>query len=165
MRLFLVSKLGEYTKNLRTNEENYVAKYQELGGDMGKFTNSTASLKNQFSTRNETNMSNDPQLFLQLDNSNDILKKRDGEINNLLNSINELSTIFKDLQSLVFEQGTILDRIDFNIEQAVVHHKDANKDLKISEETLKNNCARNSIIFMMTLIFILSVLLIIKFVK
>ena len=41
MKLFLASKLQEYTKLLRNNEEAYVAKYQELGGDMSKFSHST----------------------------------------------------------------------------------------------------------------------------
>jgi len=160
MRLYLASKLQEYTKNLRNNEENYIKKYQELGGDMSKFSTN----KYQYAgTGPSDSNANDPQFFLQIENNNDLLKKRDSEINNLVTSINELSTIFKDLQMLVFEQGTILDRIDYNIEKAVEHHKDANKDLKISEETLKNNCARNSVIFLIILIFVLAILLIIKF--
>ena len=32
-------------------------------------------------------------------------------------SIEDLSTIFKELAVLVIDQGTILDRIDFNMEQ------------------------------------------------
>jgi syntaxin 16 len=35
--------------------------------------------------------------------------------------MNELAVIFKELSTLVIEQGTILDRIDFNIEQAHVN--------------------------------------------
>lgn len=36
-------------------------------------------------------------------------------------SIEDLSTIFKELAVLVIDQGTILDRIDFNMEQVRVH--------------------------------------------
>ena len=35
----------------------------------------------------------------------------------LAQSIEELSEIFKELAVLVIDQGTILDRIDFNMEQ------------------------------------------------
>lgn len=38
-----------------------------------------------------------------------------------MNTINDLAVLFKDLSVLVVEQGTILDRIDYNIETA---HKD-----------------------------------------
>lgn len=44
--------------------------------------------------------------------------QREEELRNLLRSIEELNTIFKDISILVIEQGTILDRIDYNIEQA-----------------------------------------------
>ena len=44
--------------------------------------------------------------------------QREEELRNLLKSIEELNTIFKDISILVIEQGTILDRIDYNIERA-----------------------------------------------
>ena len=40
------------------------------------------------------------------------------EIQSLSKSIQDLAVLFKDLNELVVEQGTILDRIDFNIESA-----------------------------------------------
>ncbi len=167
MKLFLATRLQEYTKNIRLNEEDYIKKYQELGGDTGKFNVSSfkSSTYTGGSGGTATATATDPNLFLQVDNTNDILKKRDTEINSLVNSINELSAIFKDLQTLVFEQGTILDRVDYNIEKSVEHHEKANEDLKISEETLKSNCSRNSIIFIIILIFVLAILLVIKFTK
>lgn len=164
MKVFLATKLQEYTRNLRNNEEGYIKKYQELCGGTditGKFSQVLKTSEFGISVSNPT----DPQAFLQIENSNDILKKRDTEINNLVNSLNDLTTVMKDLQSLVFEQGTILDRIDFNIEQAFDHHKKANVDLKISEENLKSGCARNSIIFLIILIFVLGICVLIKFTK
>lgn len=47
--------------------------------------------------------------------------ERDREVRNILQSINDLAQIMKDLSVLVIDQGTILDRIDYNMEM-VSHH-------------------------------------------
>mmetsp|Transcript_15107 Transcript_15107/g.12825 ORF Transcript_15107/g.12825 Transcript_15107/m.12825 type:complete len:94 (+) Transcript_15107:629-910(+) len=46
----------------------------------------------------------------------DLAQERDGDINRLVDTINELSHMFKQMNQLVIEQGTIVDRIDFNLE-------------------------------------------------
>lgn len=50
--------------------------------------------------------------------SHEMAVHREQELRNLLKSIEELNSIFKDISILVIEQGTILDRIDYNIERA-----------------------------------------------
>jgi syntaxin 16 len=58
-------------------------------------------------------------------------KYKDEEITNLVKSINDLAGIFKDLSVLVVEQGTVLDRIDHNIECA---KEDTTKAAEILEK-------------------------------
>ena len=48
-----------------------------------------------------------------------MLKERDQEVTKILKSIYGLNSIYKDLQGLVIEQGSLLDRIDEHIGQAV----------------------------------------------
>ena len=43
---------------------------------------------------------------------------RGAEVQNLAKSISDLAVLFKDLSMLVVEQGSVLDRIDFNIAEA-----------------------------------------------
>lgn len=154
MKLNIVSKLRDFTKKFKINEETYVNKYKELVGDESKYINSS----NEKNT--STNFMNDQ--IMQMDNKNDILVKRDKEISTLLTSINELASIFKDLQTLVLEQGTILDRIDYNIDNAVHSTKQATQELRKADQNMKSNCARNANMILIFVIFVFSVLLLMK---
>ena len=62
-----------------------------------------------------------------------------------MKSINDLAAIFKDLSVLVVEQGTILDRIDYNIESAKEDTLNANKNLEAVQKSEKSTRARNCI--------------------
>ncbi|KAN0036797.1 hypothetical protein ACTFIV_002108 [Dictyostelium citrinum] len=47
----------------------------------------------------------------------DEIMSRDKEIRNIVKSINDLSLLFQDISSLVVQQGTLLDRIDYNLNE------------------------------------------------
>ncbi|CAI4051111.1 hypothetical protein SKDZ_15G1360 [Saccharomyces kudriavzevii ZP591] len=57
------------------------------------------------------------------------LRERDEEITQLARGVLEVSTIFREMQDLVIDQGTIVDRIDYNLENTVVELKSADKEL------------------------------------
>lgn len=59
---------------------------------------------------------------------------RSSEIKTLVSTINDLAVLFKELSVLVVEQGTILDRIDYNIECA---HKDTKQAVVHLENTVE----------------------------
>lgn len=62
--------------------------------------------------------------------TNDVaIAQREREIEDIAKGIIELSEIFKELQSMVIDQGTMLDRIDYNVEMARDRVKDAHVDL------------------------------------
>ncbi|KAK7846758.1 syntaxin-43 [Quercus suber] len=49
-----------------------------------------------------------------------VQQEREREINQVVQSVNELAQIMKDLSVLVIDQGTIVDRIDYNIQNVAV---------------------------------------------
>lgn len=66
----------------------------------------------------------------------------------------------------LFTPGTVLDRIDYNIENAITNTVKANQTLKRTEEIKeKSNCVRNSIMALIVINFILGFLLILKIFK
>lgn len=55
---------------------------------------------------------------LQLVMAERMTEEREKAITQVAESVGELAEVFKEIQVLVIDQGTILDRIDYNIEQA-----------------------------------------------
>ena len=154
-------------KILKANEERYIKKFRELVGDEEQFPSS--------SSEPNTTVENNENNFLQInDYNNTVLIQRDQEINSLINSLSSLSSIFKDMQLLVLEQGkynliftkgTILDRIDYNIEVALDNTKKANTNLVEADKNLASNCSRNALMLIMFIIFVESILLLLKFIN
>ena len=64
-------------------------------------------------------------------NHDAVIEQRELEINDIAKGIIELADIFKDLQTMVIDQGTMLDRIDYNVERMAVDVKEAEKELTV----------------------------------
>ena len=58
------------------------------------------------------------------------ISEREREINEIVKSINGLALVFKELNTMVIDQGTILDRIDYNIEQTNLNLEAGHEELK-----------------------------------
>ena len=58
-----------------------------------------------------------------------------------MKSINDLASIFKEISVLVVEQGTILDRIDYNVEAAKEATIEANVHLQAVQENERSTRA------------------------
>jgi syntaxin 16 len=63
--------------------------------------------------------------------NDEAIAQREREINDIAKGIIELSDIFRELQSMIIDQGTMLDRIDYNVERMVTDVKQADTELKV----------------------------------
>ena len=71
--------------------------------------------------------------------------------------------MFKDLSVLVIEQGTILDRIDYNVEESKDSMSKANVHLDKTHKIEKSTRARWCIIFLASFILVLTFIQILKY--
>jgi len=97
-----------------------------------------------------------------VDDAEKLAAERDQEINKIVQNIEELSAIFKELAVLVIDQGTILDRIDYNMEQVVQSTEDGVIALEKAEAYQKSARPRWCICILLFLITILLTFLILK---
>merc|ERR1711920_1118541 len=100
--------------------------------------------------------------LVELEQMAGVSTQRNSEICKIANSITDLHTIFKELAVLVIDQGSILDRIDYNIEQVVEQSKDANIQLAKAEKSQKSNRAMKCIILLVIINLILISILVLK---
>ena len=159
---FLVSKIKNFSNEFRRNQQQYMKYLKEMEG--GDIENNNNNLNHSFESLddNEEENLNNNFLMKQDDDFQQQMKKRNEDINILANSINELSGIFKDLQNVVQEQGTILDRIDYNIDVSYENSQKGHKFLKKAEEHQNESCFRNVILVLFVIIFIETLLIIFK---
>jgi syntaxin 16 len=97
-----------------------------------------------------------------VDNLQEAIQSRDQEISKIAQSIEELGTIFKELAVLVIDQGTILDRIDYNMEAVVEHTKTGIQQLEKAETAQKSARPMKCIMSLTVLICFLLMILIFK---
>ncbi|XP_012490375.1 tlg2p-like protein a isoform X1 [Gossypium raimondii] len=88
--------------------------------------------------------------------------EREREITQVVQSVNELAQIMKDLSALVIDQGTIVDRIDYNIQNVATSVEEGFKQLQKAERTQKKGGMVMCATVLVILCFIMIVLLILK---
>ncbi|KAA8904406.1 t-snare, syntaxin, partial [Sphaerosporella brunnea] len=95
--------------------------------------------------------------------SNDAaIMQREREITDIAKGIIELADIFKELQTMVIDQGTMLDRIDYNVEQLTVNVKEADREMTVASGYQRKTTKRKIIFLLFLIILGVIILLVIK---
>lgn len=158
----LAKKLQEMSVEFRQMQRKYLAdvQAQKSGGAEGR--------EAKFGLMDEENGHGDGEFGFTMqqqavvDDLQAAVQSRDKEIVGIAKSIEELGAIFKELAVLVIDQGTILDRIDYNMEAVVEHTKTGIQQLEKAEASQKNARPLKCIIFLVCLIAFLLLILVIK---
>lgn len=90
------------------------------------------------------------------------IAQREREIEDIAQGIIELANLFRDLQTMVIDQGTMLDRIDYNVERMAEDVKGADKELKTASSYQRKTAKRKLILLLLLIVAGLFILLLIK---
>ena len=155
MRIILSQKIHDFSYEFRKNEQQFMEKLKKLGSNSSVIDDEDTSLQDLEEKHSK--------LFNIQENKSEKNQRNEECIDSLVSSINQLSSIFKDLQAVVQEQGTILDRIDYNIEIAMENTKKAHGHLSEANKLQKQSCFRNASLILLFIIFVESILVINKY--
>ncbi|KAK7379021.1 hypothetical protein VNO80_04473 [Phaseolus coccineus] len=146
-------KQSAYLKRLQQQKEGYDGVDLEMNFNGSKF----GSHDDEFS-----DVGFSEEQMTKLKKSEQFSVEREREIEQVVKSVHELAQIMKDLSVLVIDQGTIVDRIDYNIQSVSTSVEDGLEQLQKAERTQKKGgmimCATSLVI----MCFIMLVLLILK---
>ncbi|XP_075511060.1 syntaxin-43-like isoform X1 [Primulina tabacum] len=98
----------------------------------------------------------------KLKKSEALTAERDREIQQVAESVNELAQIMKDLSVLVIDQGTIVDRIDYNIQNVAASVDEGLKQLQKAERSQKQGGMVMCASVLVIMCFVMLVLLVLK---
>ena len=160
IKLYLITRIQNFSNEFRQNQQQHLKYLKEMGVITYTDDDNINSSESFFNNKDEENKN---FLYTKEDDINLQIKKRDEDITVLAKSISELSDIFKDLQSVVQEQGTILDRIDYNINLSYENTQQGLNSIKKAEEHQKESCFRNAILLLFLIIFVETILILFKF--
>ena len=151
----LLNRLAETSRALQINEEMQLQKYHEFNGTEDSFFN-----LNNYDSIETTQTQN----FKSIESKKlDINKDRSKEIDQIVKTVNELKEIFQEVAEMIIFQGTILDRIDYNIYESRYNIRRGNREMEETHERLKSGCLRKTNQILIICIFIMSILIIFKF--
>lgn len=120
----LAKKVQEAAKKIRVEEHNLYHSMQKLKGNGGQFD----SILNDDGVRRETVEDEEGNTY-EMEILERVSQEREEEINHVVKAIHDLASLFKSMNEIIIEQGTILDQIDHNIQEARTQINSGNKHL------------------------------------
>eukprot|EP00474_Spongospora_subterranea_P010280 CRZ10738.1 hypothetical protein [Spongospora subterranea] len=151
----LGAKLQNSSKQFRNMQKDFLLRLQGRNDSTNKFFDEDDTRRRSFEEGLDTGFT-ESQL-VQLEEAKSSTDEREREIAQIAQSINDLAMIFRELSILVVEQGSVLDRIDYNVEQSMQQVKAGTTELLKAEEYQKRGKTTCCIVilFMACLICIL----------
>eukprot|EP01084_Bolivina_argentea_P141719 249011_1 len=131
-------KIQKLTTVFRRDQRIFLEKLKERESRSSKFIKSYDAKETGFGVLNldlsKIEQGLTKQELMELEYMEQNCDKRTHEIINISKSVSELAQIFRELSVLIVEQGSLLDRIDYNVEQSLDRFKSSKKHIDKAEK-------------------------------
>ena len=160
MQRSIAKKLQSLSSTFRQSQKEYLGRMraQKSGVGSANFLSSGGGGSGEGSSGGGFNSAQ----MQALESAEDLVNQRDAEITAIAQSIEELAQIFKELAVLVIDQGTILDRIDYNMEETLDQTKEGLVQLTVAEQYQKAGTPIKCIIVLVLLNIVFLIIVIAK---
>ncbi|KAL8923022.1 MAG: hypothetical protein Q9208_004834 [Pyrenodesmia sp. 3 TL-2023] len=180
IQISLASRVQEASAGFRKKQSNYLKKMRLLGGmtapmernplfgpqnpytDPSMIESETDKSFSQSTLQMASQRQQQHQKQTRLSSNEAAIAKREREITDIAKGIIELADIFKELQTMIIDQGTVLDRIDYNVEKMMTDVKAADKDLVVATGYQKKGTKRKVLFLLVLLVIGMFILLLVK---
>ncbi|KAF3394598.1 t-SNARE affecting a late Golgi compartment protein 2 [Penicillium rolfsii] len=171
IQISLASRVQESSARFRKKQSTYLKKLRDLEGLSTPFDRSPTPVQNPFTDpslmESEVDKSFSQTMLMQSQQratgQNDAaIAQREREINDIAKGIIELSDIFRELQTMIIDQGTMLDRIDYNVERMGTEVKAAEKELKVATNYQRRSTKRKVMLLLALVVIGLIIVLVVK---
>ncbi|KAM9523306.1 syntaxin-16-like isoform 4-T4 [Salvelinus alpinus] len=152
----LAGSLQELSTNFRHTQSSYLKRMKNREERSKHFFDSGPLMEDEDIALYDRGFTGD-QLIL-VEQNTVMVEEREREVRQIVQSISDLNEIFRDLAGMVVEQGTVLDRIDFNVEQSCVKTEEGLKQLQKAEQYQKKN-RKMLVILILTVIVVVLILI------
>lgn len=154
----IASRLQDISCTFRRRQNDYLQRLQvqKFGSEMfdPEEIEVTTPENDQFSCFAKTDMAIEMAKFN--------IQSRDAEIQRIAKSVATLATVFKEVADMVIDQGTLIDRIDYNMDQVASRLRAGVGELQRAEAFQRNTRPERCIFLLVSAIFMCFVILVIK---
>ncbi|KAJ4986111.1 t-SNARE affecting a late Golgi compartment protein 2 [Stagonosporopsis vannaccii] len=172
LKISLATRVGEVSAMFRKKQSAYLKKLKDLGGFASPFRSPTPvqnpyndpAMQESDADRSfaQSTTLQTKQQRMRHDPNEALIAQREREIEDIAQGIIELANIFQELQTMVIDQGSMLDRIDYNVENMNRDVKEADKELKVASGYQRRTIKRKIMLLLAILIAGVFILLSLK---
>jgi len=158
----LAMELNKLSQDFRKQQKEYLAKLksQQDRGPGAAGLDSYAQFSGGAAAGDGRGGGGDLMRMEMLNRAETTSIERDREVMKILESVQDLGAVMKDLSALIIDQGTLLDRIDYNCQAVSVAVEQGRKELVQAEKSQKQSVAIMCIYILLVLVVFMTMIVI-----